>query len=158
MCLCLPSLGSPFSAHSFLLLHPKEQPVVHQTSSCLQGTYCPRCTVSSMCCPIISLGFLEKNRDTLHGDIIQLVHSSKNKFIKQIFQADVAMVGNAGWRRPLFTRRGVSGRGGRFTKSLIALMLFGVFQTRRCWCSVMGTFTLMLPVRCIWFTKYYFVL
>uniref|UniRef100_A0A8C5TCE5 Myosin VIIA n=1 Tax=Malurus cyaneus samueli TaxID=2593467 RepID=A0A8C5TCE5_9PASS len=34
-------------------------------------------------------GFLEKNRDTLHGDIIQLVHSSKNKFIKQIFQADV---------------------------------------------------------------------
>ncbi|KAK2894426.1 hypothetical protein Q8A67_011655 [Cirrhinus molitorella] len=37
-------------------------------------------------------GFLEKNRDTLHGDIIQLVHSSKNKFIKQIFQADVAMV------------------------------------------------------------------
>uniref|UniRef100_A0AAY4CZV6 Myosin VIIAa n=1 Tax=Denticeps clupeoides TaxID=299321 RepID=A0AAY4CZV6_9TELE len=31
-------------------------------------------------------GFLEKNRDTLHGDIIQLVHSSKNKFIKQIFQ------------------------------------------------------------------------
>lgn len=40
------------------------------------------------CCP----GFLEKNRDTLHGDIIQLVHSSRNKFIKQIFQADVAMV------------------------------------------------------------------
>uniref|UniRef100_A0A8C5TBW5 Myosin VIIA n=1 Tax=Malurus cyaneus samueli TaxID=2593467 RepID=A0A8C5TBW5_9PASS len=37
-------------------------------------------------------GFLEKNRDTLHGDIIQLVHSSKNKFIKQIFQADVEQV------------------------------------------------------------------
>uniref|UniRef100_A0A4W6D9R3 Myosin VIIA n=1 Tax=Lates calcarifer TaxID=8187 RepID=A0A4W6D9R3_LATCA len=34
-------------------------------------------------------GFLEKNRDSLHTDIIQLVHSSKNKFIKQIFQADV---------------------------------------------------------------------
>uniref|UniRef100_A0A672Z2N9 Myosin VIIAb n=1 Tax=Sphaeramia orbicularis TaxID=375764 RepID=A0A672Z2N9_9TELE len=34
-------------------------------------------------------GFLEKNRDSLHNDIIQLVHSSKNKFIKQIFQADV---------------------------------------------------------------------
>uniref|UniRef100_A0A671TT54 Myosin VIIA n=1 Tax=Sparus aurata TaxID=8175 RepID=A0A671TT54_SPAAU len=33
-------------------------------------------------------GFLEKNRDSLHTDIIQLVHSSKNKFIKQIFQAD----------------------------------------------------------------------
>uniref|UniRef100_A0A8C3IXX5 Myosin VIIA n=1 Tax=Chrysemys picta bellii TaxID=8478 RepID=A0A8C3IXX5_CHRPI len=41
-------------------------------------------------------GFLEKNRDTLHGDIIQLVHSSKNKFIKQIFQADVAMVTRLG--------------------------------------------------------------
>ncbi|GAA6066987.1 unconventional myosin-VIIa, partial [Tachysurus ichikawai] len=37
-------------------------------------------------------GFLEKNRDSLHSDIIQLVHSSKNKFIKQIFQADIAMV------------------------------------------------------------------
>ncbi|XP_068600827.1 unconventional myosin-VIIa-like [Brachionichthys hirsutus] len=36
-------------------------------------------------------GFLEKNRDSLHTDIIQLVHSSRNKFIKQIFQADVAM-------------------------------------------------------------------
>uniref|UniRef100_A0AAQ4PWT7 Myosin VIIAb n=1 Tax=Gasterosteus aculeatus aculeatus TaxID=481459 RepID=A0AAQ4PWT7_GASAC len=33
-------------------------------------------------------GFLEKNRDSLHTDIIQLVHSSRNKFIKQIFQAD----------------------------------------------------------------------
>jgi hypothetical protein len=41
-------------------------------------------------------GFLEKNRDTLHGDIIQLVHSSRNKFIKQIFQADVAMVSLCG--------------------------------------------------------------
>nr|XP_054590278.1 unconventional myosin-VIIa isoform X2 [Nothobranchius furzeri] len=38
-----------------------------------------------------SRGFLEKNRDSLHTDIIQLVHSSKNKFIKQIFQADIAM-------------------------------------------------------------------
>ena len=45
--------------------------------------------MTALCrCP----GFLEKNRDTLHGDIIQLVHSSRNKFIKQIFQADVAMV------------------------------------------------------------------
>ncbi|XP_076836298.1 unconventional myosin-VIIa [Brachyhypopomus gauderio] len=38
-----------------------------------------------------SKGFLEKNRDSLHSDIIQLVHSSRNKFIKQIFQTDVAM-------------------------------------------------------------------
>lgn len=41
---------------------------------------------------VLPSGFLEKNRDSLHTDIIQLVHSSKNKFIKQIFQADVAMV------------------------------------------------------------------
>lgn len=49
--------------------------------------------MTALCrCP----GFLEKNRDTLHGDIIQLVHSSRNKFIKQIFQADVAMVMSGG--------------------------------------------------------------
>lgn len=47
-----------------------------------------QCVTALWCCT----GFLEKNRDTLHGDIIQLVHSSRNKFIKQIFQADVAMV------------------------------------------------------------------
>lgn len=41
---------------------------------------------------VLPKGFLEKNRDSLHTDIIQLVHSSKNKFIKQIFQSDVAMV------------------------------------------------------------------
>lgn len=46
--------------------------------------------VTALCC--LLPGFLEKNRDTLHGDIIQLVHSSQNKFVKQIFQADVAMV------------------------------------------------------------------
>uniref|UniRef100_A0A8C4U5C6 Myosin VIIA n=1 Tax=Falco tinnunculus TaxID=100819 RepID=A0A8C4U5C6_FALTI len=60
-------------------------------------------------------GFLEKNRDTLHGDIIQLVHSSKNKFIKQIFQADVAMVMQAG--EDLYSQGGVFlGRSGRFTR------------------------------------------
>lgn len=46
--------------------------------------------MTALCC--LLPGFLEKNRDTLHGDIIQLVHSSQNKFVKQIFQADVAMV------------------------------------------------------------------
>lgn len=82
-----------------------------------------------MCCPIIPPGFLEKNRDTLHGDIIQLVHSSKNKFIKQIFQADVAMVMQAeGGIRSLFTGRSFLGRGEKL-QSQIALMLFGVFQT-----------------------------
>lgn len=79
-----------------------------------------------MCCPIISLGFLEKNRDTLHGDIIQLVHSSKNKFIKQIFQADVAMVMQAG--EDLYSQGGVFLEGVEDLQSHIALMLFGVFQ------------------------------
>lgn len=53
------------------------------------------CVSSALNCTSLldlSSGFLEKNRDSLHTDIIQLVHSSKNKFIKQIFQADVAMV------------------------------------------------------------------
>uniref|UniRef100_A0ACB8F9R9 Unconventional myosin-VIIb n=1 Tax=Sphaerodactylus townsendi TaxID=933632 RepID=A0ACB8F9R9_9SAUR len=38
-----------------------------------------------------SKGFLEKNRDTLSSDVMQLVHSSKNKFLRQIFQVDAAM-------------------------------------------------------------------
>uniref|UniRef100_A0A8C3CNT6 Myosin VIIA n=1 Tax=Cairina moschata TaxID=8855 RepID=A0A8C3CNT6_CAIMO len=72
-------------------------------------------------------GFLEKNRDTLHGDIIQLVHSSKNKFIKQIFQADVAMVMQAeGGRRSLFTGRKTRKRSptlsSQFKRSLELLM------------------------------------
>ncbi|KAJ6669187.1 hypothetical protein lerEdw1_007996 [Lerista edwardsae] len=38
-----------------------------------------------------SKGFLEKNRDMLSSDIMHLVHSSKNKFLRQIFQVDAAM-------------------------------------------------------------------
>lgn len=57
---------------------------------------CPAKEANCRCDSLFELffppGFLEKNRDSLHTDIIQLVHSSKNKFIKQIFQADVAMV------------------------------------------------------------------
>ncbi|XP_078066252.1 unconventional myosin-VIIa-like [Mustelus asterias] len=37
-----------------------------------------------------SEGFLEKNRDQLSSGIIQVVQSSKNKFLKQIFQASFA--------------------------------------------------------------------
>uniref|UniRef100_A0A8C4U0M9 Myosin VIIA n=1 Tax=Falco tinnunculus TaxID=100819 RepID=A0A8C4U0M9_FALTI len=68
-------------------------------------------------------GFLEKNRDTLHGDIIQLVHSSKNKFIKQIFQADVAMVMQAG--EDLYSQGGVKRSptlSSQFKRSLELLM------------------------------------
>ncbi|XP_033955036.1 unconventional myosin-VIIa-like [Pseudochaenichthys georgianus] len=59
-------------------------------------------------------GFLEKNRDSLHTDIIQLVHSSKNKFIKQIFQADVAMGAETRKRSPTLSSQ--------FKRSLEMLM------------------------------------
>ncbi|KAM6970400.1 unconventional myosin-VIIa [Aplochiton taeniatus] len=59
-------------------------------------------------------GFLEKNRDSLHTDIIQLVHSSKNKFIKQIFQADVAMGAETMKRSPTLSSQ--------FKRSLELLM------------------------------------
>ncbi|XP_023367723.1 unconventional myosin-VIIa [Otolemur garnettii] len=59
-------------------------------------------------------GFLEKNRDTLHGDIIQLVHSSRNKFVKQIFQADVAMGAETRKRSPTLSSQ--------FKRSLELLM------------------------------------
>ncbi|XP_037533824.1 myosin VIIAa [Nematolebias whitei] len=66
-------------------------------------------------------GFLEKNRDTLYGDIIQLVHSSKNKFIKQIFQADVAMGAETRKRSPTLSSQ--------FKRSLELLMrTLGVCQ------------------------------
>nr|XP_023501427.1 unconventional myosin-VIIa isoform X4 [Equus caballus] len=61
-----------------------------------------------------SQGFLEKNRDTLHGDIIQLVHSSRNKFIKQLFQADVAMGAETRKRSPTLSSQ--------FKRSLELLM------------------------------------
>ncbi|XP_023565487.1 unconventional myosin-VIIb [Octodon degus] len=35
-------------------------------------------------------GFLEKNRDVLSADILTLVHSSKNKFLRQIFNLESA--------------------------------------------------------------------
>ncbi|XP_024921340.1 unconventional myosin-VIIa-like isoform X2 [Cynoglossus semilaevis] len=61
-----------------------------------------------------SRGFLEKNRDSLHTDIIHLVHSSKNKFIKQIFQADVAMGAETRKRSPTLSSQ--------FKRSLEMLM------------------------------------
>ncbi len=38
-------------------------------------------------CCILS-GFLEKNRDSLSMDIMELVHKSSNKFLKQIFEKE----------------------------------------------------------------------
>lgn len=36
------------------------------------------------------IGFLEKNRDALSGDIIQLVQTSSNKLLKQIFHNELS--------------------------------------------------------------------
>nr|XP_056706311.1 unconventional myosin-VIIb [Euleptes europaea] len=81
-----------------------------------------------------SKGFLEKNRDTLSSDVMQLVHSSKNKFLRQIFQVDaavnVASLGRGNIRHlgadPTFkgsdTIKRLSTLGGQFKQSLEQLM------------------------------------
>lgn len=38
--------------------------------------------------PAVPTGFLEKNRDVLSTDILILIHSSKNKFLKEIFNLE----------------------------------------------------------------------
>uniref|UniRef100_A0A8C3SBV2 Myosin VIIB n=1 Tax=Chelydra serpentina TaxID=8475 RepID=A0A8C3SBV2_CHESE len=59
-----------------------------------------------------SKGFLEKNRDMLSSNIMQLVYSSKNKFLRQIFQVETT--GSD-------TKR-LSTLGGQFKQSLEQLM------------------------------------
>uniref|UniRef100_A0A803XVG6 Myosin VIIB n=1 Tax=Meleagris gallopavo TaxID=9103 RepID=A0A803XVG6_MELGA len=56
-----------------------------------------------------SKDFLEKNRDTLSANVMQVVHSSKNKFLKEIFQG-------------LDTTKRLSTLGGQFKQSLEKLM------------------------------------
>ncbi|KAL3848316.1 hypothetical protein ACJMK2_019184 [Sinanodonta woodiana] len=59
-------------------------------------------------------GFLEKNRDTFSGDLLQLVQTSSNKFVKTLFTAD----NNVG----ADTRKRAPTLGAQFKKSLEALM------------------------------------
>ncbi|XP_054838494.1 unconventional myosin-VIIb [Eublepharis macularius] len=81
-----------------------------------------------------SKGFLEKNRNMLSSDIMQLVHSSKNKFLRQIFQVDatinVAAFGRGSIRhlgvdpalKGTDTIKRMSTLGGQFKQSLEQLM------------------------------------
>ncbi len=39
----------------------------------------------------VHIGFLEKNRDTLSNDVIQLIHISSNKLLKQIFHNELSI-------------------------------------------------------------------
>lgn len=38
----------------------------------------------------VHLGFLEKNRDALSSDVIQLMQTSSNKLLKQIFHNEIS--------------------------------------------------------------------
>uniref|UniRef100_A0A8C1G1S3 Si:ch73-194h10.2 n=1 Tax=Cyprinus carpio TaxID=7962 RepID=A0A8C1G1S3_CYPCA len=56
-------------------------------------------------------GFLEKNRDTLSNDVIQLIHTSSNKLLKQIFHNELST-----------TEKRVPTLCGQFRQSLDSLM------------------------------------
>lgn len=40
----------------------------------------------------VHLGFLEKNRDALSSDLIQLMQTSSNKLLKQIFHTEISTI------------------------------------------------------------------
>ncbi|XP_059678564.1 unconventional myosin-VIIb [Gavia stellata] len=61
-----------------------------------------------------SKDFLEKNRDTLSANVMQVVHSSKNKFLREIFQVESS--------QGLDTTKRLSTLGGQFKQSLEKLM------------------------------------
>lgn len=59
-------------------------------------------------------GFLEKNRDTFSGDLLQLIEISSNKFLQMLFHDDIAMGNETRKRAPTLSSQ--------FKKSLDALM------------------------------------
>uniref|UniRef100_A0A8C3JWD0 Myosin VIIB n=1 Tax=Calidris pygmaea TaxID=425635 RepID=A0A8C3JWD0_9CHAR len=78
-----------------------------------------------------SKDFLEKNRDTLSANVMQVVHSSKNKFLREIFQVETtALTLGRGTIRSCFslsfqgldTTKRLSTLGGQFRQSLEKLM------------------------------------
>uniref|UniRef100_A0A8C0VBS7 Myosin VIIB n=1 Tax=Cyanistes caeruleus TaxID=156563 RepID=A0A8C0VBS7_CYACU len=71
-----------------------------------------------------SKDFLEKNRDTLSANVMQVVHSSKNKFLREIFQVETTppSLGRGTIRcNKTFPGR-LSTLGGQFKQSLEKLM------------------------------------
>uniref|UniRef100_A0A669QN85 Myosin VIIB n=1 Tax=Phasianus colchicus TaxID=9054 RepID=A0A669QN85_PHACC len=76
-----------------------------------------------------SKDFLEKNRDTLSANVMQVVHSSKNKFLKEIFQVETTPTKRAVLNptcayssQGLDTTKRLSTLGGQFKQSLEKLM------------------------------------
>ncbi|XP_039930696.1 unconventional myosin-VIIb isoform X1 [Hirundo rustica] len=64
-----------------------------------------------------SKDFLEKNRDTLSANVMQVVHSSKNRFLREIFQSACAVSSQG-----MDTTKRLSTLGGQFKQSLEKLM------------------------------------
>ncbi|XP_065531610.1 unconventional myosin-VIIb isoform X2 [Lathamus discolor] len=79
-----------------------------------------------------SKDFLEKNRDTLSANVMQVVHSSKNKFLREIFQVEttppslgrgtIRHLGADQSYKGLDTTKRLSTLGGQFKQSLEKLM------------------------------------
>ena len=63
---------------------------------------------------IFGLGFLDKNRDTFSGDLMQLIHISSNKFLKTLFADEISMGSETRKRAPTLSTQ--------FKKSLDLLM------------------------------------
>ncbi|XP_041355506.1 myosin-VIIa-like isoform X2 [Gigantopelta aegis] len=61
-----------------------------------------------------SEGFLEKNRDTFSADLIQLIQTTKNKFLKKLFSNDISMGTDTRKRTPTLAAQ--------FKRSLDSLM------------------------------------
>lgn len=59
-------------------------------------------------------GFLDKNRDTFSADLMQLIHISKNKFLKSLFADEISMGSETRKRAPTLSTQ--------FKKSLDLLM------------------------------------
>ena len=62
----------------------------------------------------LTLGFLDKNRDSFSADLMQLVHVTQNKFLRTLFAEDISMGSETRKRAPTLSAQ--------FKKSLDSLM------------------------------------